>query len=378
MTDATQIDAWLTAFLHGDSDAMASPEVSCAAIMERVRLHGIAAILAARPDLTAAMPDELRQAIVREARVLALWEDTHREVLLPALDAMAVAGAEVLVLKGTALAYSSYLQPFMRARGDTDLLVRPRAVGAARKALADCGFIPVEPRDAAAMQETWEKASSFGLRHSIDLHWRSHGRPSLSALLPTDDLFAGSLPLPRLAATARMPRPVFMMIAIILNQSGHRAQGFVVEGDRLVGETRLGWLYDVHLLAGAMRRADWEELVSRACAGKIATTLLATLRSAQTAFDSPLPDDVAQALAMDPAPDLLQDYFEARDGGRMLALDMASARGLRERWQVLRTHLLPARSFIGHRHEGGDNAWMIALYARRIAAYLRRRLRGAA
>ena len=83
----------------------------------------------------------------RSAKPLTRW--AHREAALEGgspprgwagCSANWSGGVPALILKGTALAYSTYRHPHLRPRADIDLLVPEDRRGAARAALAGLGY----------------------------------------------------------------------------------------------------------------------------------------------------------------------------------------------------------------------------------------------
>ena len=331
----------LAAALRGLAAPTGAAAMDPKAVIERVRLHGIAGLLVAREGAMAGWPVALQEAIGREARLRHLWEDTHCEILFPLLKAFEAVEVEVLVLKGTALAYSLYPDPAVRARGDSDLMVRPAALSRARTVLAAEGFSRHTGSDEQAHQEVWEKASDFGLTHAVDLHWRSHPRPAMAALLPVEDLFASSAPLSALPGLARRPGWAQMLVACAINQAAHRANGYVLEGRWRLGETRLGWIWDVDLLARTMSEADWAALVRLTREKGIARAIAGILRSSRDTLGTRVPEEVLAALDEQAGEDVLLAYFDPPTPFAKARLDLAAARGPDERWRALSMHLLP-------------------------------------
>src|SRR5438128_10387673 len=110
-----------------------------------------------------ALRAEYRQAWIRNQHILA--------IVTPLLEALHLEGIQTLLLKGAALAVTSYERIGVRPIGDVDVLVRPEAAPAARQVLERHGWVPI--RHVAA--------SSLPIRHSLgytdadgvdlDLHW---------------------------------------------------------------------------------------------------------------------------------------------------------------------------------------------------------------
>lgn len=197
------IDAWLAQRLAGAAVSLPSSLGSdgAAAIAERVRLHGIALALCRAAPGVGDLPSDVQEPILDEARLQALWEETHRRMLVDILALLQEQAIACLFLKGTALAYSVYEDPAMRRRGDSDLLVLRHQVAKVRKVFKAAGLVPAH--DNHFGQETWLFDTGAGFVHAIDLHWETVASPALRKLVPIDACFARNVPLPRLAPTAR-------------------------------------------------------------------------------------------------------------------------------------------------------------------------------
>src|SRR5689334_7262828 len=86
--------------------------------------HGVQPML---HDLLGASdwPVTLLQELRKVAVGRAMWELRHQQVLARTLAALARIDVWPVLIKGTALAYSLYANPVLRARGDTDLIIAP-------------------------------------------------------------------------------------------------------------------------------------------------------------------------------------------------------------------------------------------------------------
>ncbi|MGW8269750.1 MAG: nucleotidyltransferase family protein, partial [Burkholderiales bacterium] len=98
------------------------------ALSDACVVHGVHGVLyhqlVGARDRWCVLPWVLREHLEYQAKVDQMWELAHKAELRAAVSALSTAGVTVLVMKGTALAYSLYPVPSIRSRGDTDLLVR--------------------------------------------------------------------------------------------------------------------------------------------------------------------------------------------------------------------------------------------------------------
>src|SRR4051812_21311225 len=134
------VDAWLGRTL-ASGRVGAAPDRSPDAILEVARGHRVDVLLAdlllrapstPEPFSRAALEAVVRLAVARE---LAAARDMSR-----LFEAASAAALDVLLLKGTALAYTHYPQPHLRPRNDIDLFVRHTDIGRAETVLSSLGF----------------------------------------------------------------------------------------------------------------------------------------------------------------------------------------------------------------------------------------------
>ncbi|HSV45464.1 MAG TPA: nucleotidyltransferase family protein, partial [Ramlibacter sp.] len=142
-------------------------------LLMRSDYHGVAPHMHERmsqSDWPAAVLDALRLRV----QSLAMWELRHHQYMAEAVAALAMAGAEPLVIKGTGLAYSLYTNPVLRPRADTDILISASSGAAAHMCLTRLGFRRASAvhGDFASYQATYQKAAPEGGTHALDLHWK--------------------------------------------------------------------------------------------------------------------------------------------------------------------------------------------------------------
>ena len=98
-----------------------------AGMLDLARRHRVHLLLAASMAGDArARPDG--SALARELRTAAAFDAAREPLLIVAADGAPAAGVDVLLLKGTALAYSVYPASHLRPRVDIDVLIRRDAL----------------------------------------------------------------------------------------------------------------------------------------------------------------------------------------------------------------------------------------------------------
>ena len=358
--------AWLTAVIGGGEASVSPGEFE--GLLEQAREEGVLALLAGQWRMSVdAYASGLAVALQREARNEAAIELSRLARARSVLAALQGAGIDVLVLKGSALAYWLYPQPEWRPRCDLDLLVESRE--AAQRAVAvlqgeDYAVVAdVGVASSAEFEVALQRRSPGGLVHTIDLHWRLVNHASLSRGFTFGELWAGRIPIPKLHAQALGLGRVHALVHALLHRVTNFPSG---TQDRLI------WLYDIHLLAGGCSEEEWRQFL-RLCADKgIATPCLDGLRATRASFSTRIPEVVEaqlQAMGTDEAwqLDAVPDQGEM-DRAHLAALSWPDRLG----W--LRRKLLPSPAFMRYRYGAVGWIGLTLAYLRRWSVGIRRGL----
>src|SRR5262245_25545256 len=179
-------DSLICAVLRGENPSW--PESKGAACVEsflkRSDYHNVSALLNERLYRSENWPADLREAIHDRAIAQAVWELHHQQVLKRVDAALADIGVQPVFLKGTALAYSLYPDPMLRARGDTDMIIPPSEQRRVHDVLTKLGFelsVGISG-EFISYQATYVSTEANAGTHSIDLHWRINNSELLSRL----------------------------------------------------------------------------------------------------------------------------------------------------------------------------------------------------
>jgi hypothetical protein len=127
---------------------------------------------------------------------------------------------------------------------------------------------------------------------------------------------------------------------------------------------RLIWLYDLHLLVGAMANAELAQFVALAEARRLRGVCLDALQRARDCFGTVLPEEVVDRLSRPGAPEPAARYFS---GGRLrqMAGDFLSLEGWSARAHWLRELAFPPAAYMRWKYPDRRQAWLPWLYARR-------------
>lgn len=378
MNATAEIDEAIRAALRGTAgvvSAAALAEANSPAVMQRIRFHGMAVLLDQETEAIACWPESLREQLHAEAQRQRVQERLHKAAITPVIRAWAEEGIEAVLLKGTGLAYAHYPDPAMRPRGDTDILVRDKDLGRARAVLDRHEFEPILEAQSSSYQETWQSPPVMGVNYSIDLHWRASPLPFVHSILPLDELMENTAPVPALDERAVTLEPVSLLLTCLVNQRLHSQAWYYVDGVATRGEGRLGWAYDVHLLAGVLSGEDWSRLVETAVRKRIAETVAWALNAARKAFGTAIPEPVLTELSQGEGQDIFGLYFAPGHSLRRMWIETRSAGTPLAMLAHARRHLFPSRERLRSLRPDYPDWPLLLLQLRRLASPLARSLR---
>ena len=367
MTSSEQIDDFLAAALRGERppwpqcwDSPAEQQE----VLERVAYHGIAAMLL---DSVPAWPVSVRDALKARSFDRACWELRHRAILEQMIDGLAARNVEPLFLKGTALAYSVYNEPAARDRGDTDLLIHPRDLEAARLSLAACGFTTdeVNSEGDSALQEVW-RLRADGYSHIMDLHWAAFNTAYLDDVLAVEECFANAEPITRLHPWASRLLPAYCLLHTAIHRNLHRTAPYFSGGSVNFGANRLIWAMDIALLAQGFGDADWAQFVQLAKSKGVARAMGEALQFARSTVNASIPATVLDQFGEIEVPEPRSVYLlESGRRSRALTNFLSLTDGTR-RLQRLRSLATPPDLALRARYPDWAGAPRFLLLARRL------------
>jgi len=333
--------------------------------LEQAGRHGVQPLVAYqlhRLDLLHKWPVEVQQRLKDAARQAALIENVRRRELREVLSALAAIEVQPLLMKGAALAYVHYPSPFLRTCCDIDMLVRSEDVERVAGVMHMLGYHrpALIPGDLVMPQRSFLKRDPSGVWHSYDVHSKIANPQAFANALSFDELASRSVSMPLLGPDARaLGRIDALLLACIHRVAHHYSSG------------RLLWLYDIHLVAGALGPAEFQRFASLAAERKVAAVCMAGLRLAQGWFATHVPADVVATLAAQGSTEPSAKYVDGRlRQVDSLLLDLKALADWRSRCRLIRQHLFPPASYMRERY--GVSGWPLL-----PAVYALRAMRGA-
>ncbi len=335
-------------------------------LLESCRVEAVGPLLhhGLRPSAVAATwPLAVREFLAHESRMHAALDLLRENELRVVLAAMAAAGIATLLLKGAALGYTHYPSPALRTRCDADVWIRPEDRDDGARVLEAMGYVRYDAiaGSLVSYEDAFRKRCGT-IEHVVDLHWQVNNGQVFAHAFAWDDAYARSVPVPQLGARVRTPYPPHALLIACM----HRAAHLGMEGP---GGVRLIWLFDLHLIAGAMRDSEWQEFVEHCRTTKMRAIAMDALLCTQRRFRTALPAGVIAALTERTPPELSARYLHAGRAGVLLT-DLRALPTWRKRARLLRESWLPSRDYM-HRKFRGRSPWLLPWW------YVRRAVEGA-
>lgn len=356
----------LAALIAGDDAAWGAWSEDPGRLVSAATAHGVLPLIADRAiQAGAGCPREVRAALQDEARRIAAVDLVREQELRVVVAALHDAGVEALLMKGADLAYSRYARPDLRARLDSDLLVRPAHRDVAAATLVSLGYerVPQSGGDLLMYQEPFRLRRDGMDRHIVDLHWRVSNTQRFGAAFDFEGLAASAEPRPQLGPDARGLGPVDALLIAGVHRIAHH-----FDDDRLI------WSHDVHVLASGLSSAAWAQFAAEARRRSIEGACLRSLENARRLFDTDVPATVMAGLEQGSRHEAGNAPFFDRSVPHAARVwsDVQHVPSWRGRLRLMRQHAFPPARYMRDVYAPASPAPLWMLYLRRIVSGSRR------
>jgi hypothetical protein len=267
-------------------------------------------------------------------------------------------GLDALLMKGAAIAYDIYPDPAWRVRSDTDMFIRASDRAMVRACLDDLGYrceAEVSGRF-VTYQFHSERVDEHRIRHLCDVHWKITNPQRFADAIGFDELDEAAVPLPLLGAGARGLGRIHALWLACVHRAAHH-----YDPDTLI------WLYDVHLLMGALDAAGQERFLALAERTGVRRICLRALLLSRTRFGTPLPPAVIAALEVAPEDEASTVFLSP--GVRQVDVLLDDLRALPGWWArvtLLKEHLFPDAAYMRRTYAARSSAPLVWIYVLRI------------
>lgn len=376
-----QEESLICAALRGENPEWPSDagDAFVTSFLERIAYHGVAGLLYQRVQVGRGLErwPELVLSICRNASITqAIWEDGHRVLIKQALNRLNEAGIAPIIFKGTALAYSLYPAPFLRERGDTDLIVPFDCRDQAMREMEAAGFVGEDRLrgDLTSYQVPYTHVERFMYSHTVDLHWRINRSQVLSNILTYQELWDSRKALPVLCSRAVVAGSVHALFLSCMHRAAHRQCPYFVDNVEYYGGDRLIWVYDIHLILREFNSNSYDEFTALANRKGLARICFEGLLEARNFFGATVPEKVFRALAVAGSGGTGSRYLNASVGKQYL-LNFMSVDGAANKFRFVVQILLPPPGYMRRVYTSVKPRWLAWLYARRVFIEISKRLR---
>jgi hypothetical protein len=276
------------------------------------------------------------------------------------IGAMRRKGLDILLMKGASLAYDVYPDPASRPHADVDLFIRGADRDAVDACLDELGYHgePEVSGRFVGYQFHRQRIDAHGIRHLYDVHWKIANPQRFANAVDFDELARDAVALPLLSPDARGIGRMHALWVACVHRAAHH-----YDGDAVV------WLYDIHLLIGALDDQAIARFAALAEDSGVRRICARGLRLAAERLGTAVPAGLLARLEAGPEHEPSMVFLDPRVRKIDLLLDdVRLLRGWRARFALVKEHLFPHPAYMRRTYSDGSPAPMWWLYARRIAA----------
>lgn len=307
------------------------------------------------------LPGDLREQLEQRTRNAIAVEMARASDLLALNEGLAGAGLDMLLLKGSALAYTHYPQPHLRARVDTDIFIDPRKIRQVRAVLEDLGYRLLGwTYKSHQFSATREKYDGRVIRY--DVHWRANNGARFARVIDFSGAMRHSVSVPGLAGSRTLDPARALLLACM-----HRASTVQQNHDRL------NWVYDVHLLLTAMTADEQAEFTRLAVMNNLQAVCLESLEQSRQCFGTKVSEDLLNSLEVPTPPKSLNSRFAASHTALLLD-DFKLLPDRQSKLEFLSEFFFPPADYLLNRYKKKSRFWLFPLYLRYVFGGLYERL----
>jgi Uncharacterised nucleotidyltransferase len=327
--------------------------------------HGVTALLGealSAAGLMATLSDPARVHLARVTREAAVIDAVTHAHACRVCSALGDADVDALVFKGAALSHTHYRAPWLRPRGDVDLLVPldQAATAAAVLEAHGCRRVP-SPEGEWVTHQSRYVGHAASCEVAYDLHWRLADPHAFAVAFDHASLLASAVPGP--FPRVRMAGPVDALLIACVHRAAHH-----FDTDRLL------LVCDIDRIARRLSEEEWARFALRAETSRVCAVCLRGLDLAATLLETPVLPAVRTALAFAGPDEPTARYVSGSMTRKVDVLwsDLSALAAWGPRVALVREHLFPPRAYMAARCGRSDPSSLIVL-----ASYLDRVVRGA-
>ena len=256
-------------------------------VVSTILYHGLKDV----KDVAKVIPNEILENLENMCKILEFRNRLLLHELGNLIQTINDTEAQVILLKGAALAQTVYPNTTLRLFGDIDLLIKPHDWPVIREILIEMGYTPERNYDALRVDDLWEYTYSFRTINftknnnfplSIDIHCNSiHiGRSRTEAPMLWDR--AIEIKVDNTKGLGLCPEDLLLHLCVHLNFHNYE---------------ELRWFADIYAVVKHYSKTlDWTRLIHEVRGKGIASPLYYGLLYTKYLLDCPLPLEVLKEL----------------------------------------------------------------------------------
>lgn len=267
-----------------------------------------------------------------------------------------------LLLKGGGLAFTCYPHPELRERCDTDLFISVDDIQSMIQVMWDLGYSISYPVY-KSHQFSCVKKNNGGVVNIFDVHWRISNYSRFAGMLSFDEALHQAVSIPSLpgnALTLGKPDALLLSCVHLLANPAHH-------------DSRLIWIYDIHLLVTSMQSDELNWFAHQAVARQVQDVCHTALAKSIQLFNTKVPVKVMEFLSAPlPASSYRRKLKQSNMG--LVLDDLIILPGLRQKLAFAGELFFPPKEYLFKLYGRSSGIGLPWLYARHIIGGMGKRL----
>ncbi len=261
---------------------------------------------------------------------------------------------ENILLKGFPLSYLVYPSAYLRPSADIDFLIHERDNEKIERIVKNLGY--TVPLQVPSHEWTAVKKDAHQIRHSLDFHWKISNAYTFSQMLSFEEIQKKSVLLPSFPGSAKTLCLEQALFLAAIHRTGHHAN-----------ESRLIWLYDIHLIFSRMQKEEIDSFLTLAKEKKAAAICLEALTLTKEWIGTAVSEEVLGRLKRDKEEheEPSASYLKRGNPRTRDLIHNVKALPPKERFSFLWRYAFPGSEYILKKYSCHNRLWVPVLYVRR-------------
>jgi len=243
--------------------------------------------------------------------------------------------------------------------------------------LLELGYVGSDPQVdlLTSYQCSFSRRDSFGVQHSLDIHWKINNAHVFAEKFTFDDLFTQAVRITSLAPSALGLSCVHALLLACMHRFGHAHAPFYTDGGVVHAGDHLRWVYDIHLLCSVLNDAEWSEVLMLSSEKKIAKYCIDGLAAASDAFLTRVPSETMSDLRAAALNEGASAHALRSSATAWFLVNLCALPNLRRRITLLKQVVFPPRAYMIEKYKINNRLALPFLYGYRSASGILKRMK---